>query len=114
MASTIGGNTVYIDEDSDWQVEASYGHINPIGATSTVLHYGGTPSYTRTIGGWILTNGVHDNLVALAAASASVNLTLQDDGNQGNVKILSYTPRKVFACNYAYPVYRFTMELMDR
>jgi len=94
-------------------VEASYGEILPIGATSTILHYGGTPSYRRTISGWILDNGVHDALVAMAAASSAVNLTTNDDGNQGNVQIRSYSPQKRIACNYAYPVYKFTMELMQ-
>jgi len=114
MASTIGGQTIIISEDSDWQVEPQYGELLPIGATSTVLHYAGTPSYRRTIAGWILDDGVHDAIVAMAAASSAVNLTTNDDGSQGNVQILSYSPQKRHANNYAYPIYRFTMELMKR
>jgi len=114
MSSSIGGQTIVISEDSDWQVEATYGEINPIGATSTVLHYAGTPSYKRTISGWILIDGVHDAIKAMAAASSAVNLTTNDDGSQGNVQIMSYSPQKRMACNYAYPIYKYTMQLMQR
>ena len=114
MASTLGGQTIYIDNDSDWQAVPNFGKIDPIGATTTVLHDAGIPSYTRTIGFWILANGVHDAILALVAARAAVNLTTKDDGSQGNVMIMEYSPRKIQALNYAYPIYYATAELMDR
>ena len=114
MASTLGGQTIYIDNDSDWQAVPNFGRIDPIGATTTVLHDAGIPSYTRQIGFWILANGVHDAILALAAARAAVNLTTNDDGNQGNVMITEYSPRKVQALNYAFPIYYATADLMKR
>lgn len=114
MASTLGGETIYVDQDSDWQGKPSFGQINPIGATTTILHDTGMPSYTRSIGFWILNNGVHDALLALTAARGAINYTCNHDGNQGNVMIMSYSPRTVQALNYAFPVYYVTVELMKR
>src|SRR4030042_3250504 len=108
MASTLGGQTIYIDQDSDWQDVPSFGKIDPIGATETVLHDAGVPSSTRRIGFWILANGVHDAIRAAARARAAVNLTTNDDGNPGNVMIMEYSPRKIQALNYAYPIYYAT------
>jgi len=114
MASTLGGQTIYIDNDSDWQAVPNFGRIDPIGATTTVLHDAGIPSYTRRIGFWILANGVHDAILALAAARAAVNLTTNDDGNQGNVMIMEYSSRKILQVNIPYPVYYATADLVKR
>lgn len=114
MASTLGGQTIYVEADSDWQARPSLAEINPIGATATILHDTGIPSYRRRISFWILDDGVHDAILALAAARGAINYTCNHDGNQGNVMIMEYSPQIVQALNYAFPVYQATVELMKR
>ncbi len=120
--STLAGETIYIEQDSDWVNAPRFAALDVLDSTATILHYLSTPSRHRSITGTIHDQSggtapqTYTDLVTAARAATAVNLTTEQ-GSQGNVYILDITGQRVDNTAGASAakkyVIRFSVELMQ-
>ena len=122
MASTLAGESIKIEQDTDWVTAPRFAALDILDSTSTTLHFLSTPSRRRSITGTIIDQSggtapqTYTDLVTAARAHVAVNLTTEQ-GSQGNVYILDITGQRVQNVTGATEakkyVIRFTVELME-
>lgn len=113
MAWSLAAETIHVDDDSDDQAEPIYGQIQVLGATTTVLHYAGAKSRTRSISFWCETDARLATLLTASETDANVNLT-SGLGSQGDYRILTLKPERRHAVNKANAWFYCTAELMKQ
>ena len=122
MASSLAGEVIYIEQDTDWVNAPRFAELLILDSSSSVLHYLSVPSRRRTITGTIIDQSggtapqTYTDLVTAARAHVAVNLTTEQ-GSQGNVIILDITGQRVQNVAGATAakkyVIRFTVELIQ-
>lgn len=122
MASTLAGESIKIEQDTDWVTAPRFAELLVLDASASTLHFLGLASKRRTITGTIIDQSggtapqTYTDLVTAARAHVAVNLTTEQ-GSQGNCYIMSIEGQRVQnvagdteAKKY---VIRFTVELMQ-
>lgn len=113
MSWTLAGVTIRVDDDDDDGIEAIYGQIQILEATTTTLHYAGAKSPTRTLKFWIETEASLNTLRTATKTDANVAL-VSDLGAEGNYRILKLTSRRRHAVNQVNPWWECTADLIKR
>lgn len=109
MAWTLGGERIYVEEDTGWVLTPRYGEIDILDSTQTILHYAGLPSKKRTIT-FVVFSGYHDNIIPLLDGTSKA--LVSDQGSEGNVYIKDVSAERLRDISRTTEVHRVTMELM--
>lgn len=120
--SSLGGTTIYIEQDTDWQSAPRYAFLEVLDATSSTVHYLGVPSKRRTVTAFLYDVSIGSapaDYIALTTSCCNhvaVNLTTEQ-GSVGDVYILDISGQRVqnVSGDTAAKKYiiRFTCNLMD-
>jgi len=106
--ATLGGYTVYLEQDTGWVSSPRFALLDPLDSTETTIHKLSVPSNRRTIAGTVKNN--YGSLEALGDAAAEIAFTT-DDGSGGQCYILTISGQRIQ--NIGDDVwYRFTAELI--
>lgn len=113
MAWSLAGVPVHVDDDTEDKAEPIYGQIQVLDASTTVLHFAGSKSRTRTIKFWLETIARWNALLAAAEANSDVAL-VSDLGGEGDYRIMSLQGERRHAVNKTNAWFYGTAELMAR
>lgn len=100
---SIGGISIVVEKDSLDYPKLRVGLIDILDCSGAHVHYAGTEAYYRNVG-FVLFDEF-DTAIAPIIGSGSYEF-VSDQGAEGNYTIVSATPTRLQALNYASPVYR--------
>jgi len=109
MAWYLGGVRIYVEKDSDWQVDPRLGMIDVLDSSQTIVHHAGRPSYLRSLT-FVVFSGYQENILPLATGSGIP--LVSDQGAQGNVIVKNFKADRILDISRITPVYRVTTELI--
>lgn len=115
MAATwsIGGVSIYIDEDSGSE-QAVIGEQHVLDATVSTKHHSGSMGEKRTVAGTLFdTDGSQLSTLRSYTNSSTVRALVTDLGAAGNWHVANVQWERKQALNYAYGVYRVNIELVE-
>lgn len=104
---TLNGTRIYVEKDSDWQVEPRKGTVELLDTNYSIIHTAGTPSYKRSLT-FVVFSG-YDNLLPLIGQD-SVTL-LDDSGTSTNVTIMSWKAERLYDYKLR-EIHRINMEVI--
>jgi len=113
----IGSVGLYVDDESPSKA-AVVGTLHPLDATEDTIHHSGSNSRRLTIVGTLVTSGSGSGLgteyetLEGYSESDTARSYVSDQGTIGNFIVLKVDGKRKNAVNYAYPIYRVTVELV--
>ena len=112
-AWSVGAVSIHIDEISGGQA-ASMGETHVLDATKSTVHHSGSPGRTRRIAGTLYdTDGNQLSTLEGYTESDTARTVTSDLGGLGDWYIKNVDWDRIQALNYAYGVYRVTVELTE-
>jgi hypothetical protein len=113
---SLDGIKIIVEQDTGDNYNPKWGELEPIGATSTTLHYTGKKSPRRKIVGVMCMleagGGANDFANLKAGLGSSAVTYVSDQGSQGSYYVFSITPQELQDIGQDVPLYRVTIELM--
>ena len=107
---SIAGVGIHAQNDSGWVSTPEYAINTPLGMNGSIIVHVGSPSKTRTISGYVLSEG---GVTALAlAASAGALVTFSNDQGSASVYLTSVSANRIYAANLDF-VSMVTVKMID-
>ena len=110
---SIGAVTIFVDEYSGGQ-KPVIGEQHVLDATNSTKHHSGSMGKTRRIAGTLYdTSGAILSTLEGYTDSDTARTLTSDIGGEGSYYVMDVQAERKQALNYAYAVYRVTVELAE-
>jgi hypothetical protein len=75
---TLASQPFYLQDDTDWMSQPQVQIHTPLGMAGSILHWTGSPSPTRTVVGYVISQNAYDALLAAAQAGTATTWGSED------------------------------------